>query len=319
MKSRNIKNNDPIQLQQKIIYFKAELAKYKDKVNKYQNIYLIENLEEQNFQLMNEKEELSHQLNNMNKEIKKQTSEYKERVHLHEIQRKTYVTSIDNLQKTQADLQQMNKHLTEVIKVLKDEIDSVKYNCQKQFSILHKQNQKNIPNIDQIENMLTGFFQESYKQVNSKIEDLDKSINQNTRSNIESQHLMKEIEHKNKTIEKLQDDILNMKKQNEKYKNDITLLEEGLSQKNDIQTNIDSSPSTGTSSIDSETLFQLDHQIKELVGQSLDYEEKLDSKLIVINALEDKLDQLTAEINDINNTKKAALLSNDEQQISSEE
>ena len=303
--SGNIKNNDPIQLQQTIIYYRAELAKYKDKVKKYQDSFdysLIEKLEQENFHLTNEKVELSHELYKLNKEIEKRTSDYKERIHLHEMQRKTYMISINNLQKTKTDLRLTNKQLTEVIKVLKEELNTDKYRNQKhdrQVSSLHQKIAEYKPTIEQLEYKLVDLFQEANNQVHSQIGKLDTSIKNRTQFEKERQQLMKEIEGKDKTIGKLQHEILDLKGQNEKYKDDITILEKSLSQKNDIQAGIDSFSSTSTPTIDSKTLVQLDHQIKEVLGKSLEYEEKLDAKLIVINDLEHKLDQLTIAIDNI--------------------
>ena len=75
------------------------------------------------------------------------------------------------------------------------------------------------------------------------------------------------------------------------------MLEIKLNQKNDSQAGMDYHSSTPT--IDTETLIHLDHQIKEVVAKTLDYEEKLDAKLLVVNNLEQKLDQLTDEIDGI--------------------
>jgi len=113
------------------------------------------------------------------------------------------------------------------------------------------------------------------------------------------QRLQIELEEKNNTIGKLQHEISNLKEQNEKHTEAIAIVEKNLNQKNDSQVGIDLIPSTSTPTIDTETLMELDHQIKELLVKSLDYEEKLDAKLLIINTLENKLDQLTVEIDDI--------------------
>ena len=89
---------------------------------------------------------------------------------------------------------------------------------------------------------------------------------------------------------------MDFKGQIKKHTEPIVIVEKNLNQKNDSQTGIESLSSTTTPTIDTETLMQLDHQIKEILAKSLDYEEKLDAKFFVINTLEKKLDMLTVEI-----------------------
>ncbi len=87
--SENIKNNDPLQLQQMIIFLKAELAKYKYEVKKYQDSYhysVVENLEQENIQLTNEKNELAEELVKLNQEFEKRASDYKGPVQLQGMQ-----------------------------------------------------------------------------------------------------------------------------------------------------------------------------------------------------------------------------------------
>ena len=94
------------------------------------------------------------------------------------------------------------------------------------------------------------------------------------------QHFIREIEEKNNKIEELQREIAESKEQKE-----MPVV------------------STPTVEFDptstSETLLLLERQIKEVLAKSLDYEVKLDAKLDVLNAMENKLDQLTGEIDDI--------------------
>jgi len=298
----NIKNNDPIQLQQTIIYFKAELAKYKGKVEKYKNNFdhsLIEKLEHENVHLTNEKAELSLEVYKLNKELERQTSDFKERIHLHEVRIKTSMNSINNLQKTKTDLRQMNKQLTEVIKTLKDGLNSDKYRNKKhdrQVFSLHQKIAEYKTTIEQHDNKLVELFQEANKKVYLKIEKLDISINDRIQYEEDRQYMIKELEEKDKALEKIQHEIMDLTEQNEKHKDDITRLEKTLSEKND---GIGLFSSSSTPTIDSDMLLQLENQIKDVLGQSLDYEEKLAAKLIVINSLEHKLDQLTLEIDDI--------------------
>ena len=127
---RDIKNNDPIQLHQRIIYYKAELAKYKYIAEKYEDTdhySLTEKLEQENIQLKKEKEELSYEVGKLTSEIEKQIREYNERIYLHKIQKDTYMTTIKQLKKTKTDLLQMNSQLTEVINVLQARFNTENY------------------------------------------------------------------------------------------------------------------------------------------------------------------------------------------------
>ncbi len=164
---------------------------------------------------------------------------------------------------------------------------------------IEEQNLTNKTTIAQLENKLVDLIQEENKQVHSQLEKLDIANKERIQSEKVRQRLLIELEEKNNTIGKLQHEIADLKEQNEKHSEAFTMLEKNLNQKNDSQAGIDSFSSTTTPTIDTETLIQLDHQIKEIVAKSLDYEEKLDAKLLVVNTLEEKLDQLTDEIDGI--------------------
>ena len=160
-------------------------------------------------------------------------------------------------------------------------------------------NLKNKTTIEQLENKLVDLIQEENKQVHSHLKKLDIANKERTQSEKVRQRLLLELEEKNNTIGKLQHEISNLKQQNEKHSDAIAEVEKKLNQKNDSQAGIDSFSSISTPTIDPETLIQLDHQIKEVVAKSLDYEEKLDAKLLIVHSLEHKIDQLTVEIEDI--------------------
>lgn len=297
-----IKNNDPLQLQQMIIFLKAELAKYKYEVKKYQDSYhysLAEKLEQENIQLTNEKNELSKELYKLNQDFERQSSDYKKYVQLAGLKGKRYITSIDTVWKTKTDLQPINKQLTEVIKKLKDGVNTNQYWYRKhdrQVSSFHKKLADNKTTIEQLEFKLVDIIYATNKQVHSQIEKLDSTNKERSQVEEIRQHLLKDIEEKNNTIGKLQHEIVELKEQNKKQNDAVRIREENVNQKNDLQAGIDSLTSKSTPTIDTETLMQLDRQIKELLVKSLDYEEKFDAKLLIINDLEHKLNQLTVEI-----------------------
>lgn len=296
MNSDNIKINDPLQLQQMIIFLKAELVKYQSEVKKYHTGFhysVIEKLEQENEQLTDEKNELSEELYRLNKELIKRTIDYQEQIHLHEMQNKEYSTSIDVLQKTKTDLQTTNQQLTTAIKKLKDGFNANQYKSRKndrQVSALHRKLTDSKMTIEQLEPKLVDLIQDAHKQLVSQIEKLDTTKQERDQSDNVKQHLLQEIAEKNNTIEKIQLELSELKEQNGKL-----IADNKPSPKNDIPPAI----APFSSTIDSKTLTQLDHQIKKLLVQSVDYEKELDAKLLVLHALDHELSQLSAEIDTI--------------------
>jgi hypothetical protein len=286
--SENLKNNDPLQLQQIIIFLKAELGKYKGEVNKYKEsdyYSLAEKFKQENVQLIKEKNELSEQLVKLNEEFERRTSDYEEGIHLHEIQIRKYINSIDTLRKTRTDLGSMNEQFTVVINKLNDSI--------------HRQTAVNKTTMGQLEYRLVNLIQEAINLTSSQIEKVDITNKERLHSEKVRQHLLNEIEEKNNTIRKLQLEVTDLKERNEKHNEDMPIVEKNLDKKNNIQADCDILSSSTTPTIDFETLMQLELQIKEILGQSLNYKEKLEAKLLVMDALELKLDRLTVEIDEI--------------------
>ncbi|MER2060731.1 MAG: hypothetical protein ABTA16_18095, partial [Niallia sp.] len=241
MNSEKIKNNDPLQLQQMIIFLKAELAKYKSEVKKYQDSYhysVVENLELENIQLTKEKKDLAEELVKLNQEFEKRASDYKVPFQLQGIQGKRYITSIDTFQKTKTDLLPISKQLTEVINKLKDgaNIDQQRYKKHdRQVTSLHKKLANNKTTIEQLEYTLVDFIQETNKQINSKLEKLGIAKKERNQSEKVKQRLLIELEEKNNTIGKLQHEISNLKEQNEKQTEAIAIEEKSLNYKTTIE------------------------------------------------------------------------------------
>ncbi|MEK4405111.1 hypothetical protein MKZ26_12005 [Sporosarcina sp. FSL K6-6792] len=241
MNSENVKNNDPLQLQQIIIFLKAELAKYKYEVKKYQDSYhysLVENLEQENIQLTNEKKELAEELVKLNQEFEKRAIDYKGSVQLQGLQGKRYITSIDSFQKTKTDLLPISKQLTEVINKLKDGANTDQHRYKKhdrQVTSLHKKLANNKTTIEQLEYKLGDLIQEKNKQVHSQLEKLDIANKERTQSEKVRQRLLIELEEKNTTIGKLQHEIVNLKEQHEKHIDAIAIEEKNLTNKTTIE------------------------------------------------------------------------------------
>ncbi|NYF26356.1 hypothetical protein [Sporosarcina sp. JAI121] len=241
MNSEKIKNNDPLQLQQMIIFLKAELAKYKSEVKKYQDSYhysVVENLELENIQLTKEKKDLAEELVKLNQEFEKRASDYKGPFQLQGIQGKRYITSIDTFQKTKTDLLPISKQLTEVINKLKDGANTDQQRYKKhdrQVTSLHKKLANNKTTIEQLEYTLVDLIQETNKQVHSQLEKLDIANKERTQSEKVKQRLLIELEEKNNTIGKLQHEISNLKEQNEKQTEAIAIGEKSLNYKTTIE------------------------------------------------------------------------------------
>jgi len=238
--SENIKNNDPIQLRQIIIFLKAELARHKYEVKKHQNSYhysVIENLEQENIQLTNEKKELAEELAKLNQEFEKRASDNRGPVQLQGLQEKRYITSIDAFRKTKTDLLPISKQLTEVINKLKDGANTDQHRYKKhdkQVSSLHKKLTNNKTTIDQLENKLGDLIQEANKQIHSQLEKLDIVNKERAQSEKVRQRLLIKLDEKNNTIGKLQHEIMDLKRKIEKYSEAVAIEEQNLTNKTTI-------------------------------------------------------------------------------------
>ncbi|MFA9556945.1 hypothetical protein ACERII_06565 [Evansella sp. AB-rgal1] len=75
-----MKSVDSLQLQQKIIYYKAELAKYQNKVSMYENDYhysQLKQLKEENLELLKEKSALQQEINTIHEHYQKEIENIK--------------------------------------------------------------------------------------------------------------------------------------------------------------------------------------------------------------------------------------------------
>ncbi|MFJ7934579.1 hypothetical protein [Sporosarcina sp. NPDC096371] len=266
--NRNV--SDSLQLQQMNIFLRAELARHKHALKKYQDGYqhsVIKKLEQENNQLINEKEDLAGELYRLNKELVKRSSEHKEQVHLHNIQQIKQTRSIDSLQKTTEKLWTTNKQLTEENLQLKIKSPPNANNS----SAPPGETAEKSKTLEQFEQKLIQVIQQAEQQLHTKLERLDRTNQKQNQLEKTIRHLLTEIEQKNNTIGTLQHELATLKKKGEQQ--------------------------STTAPIDNDMLMQLDRQIKELLAQSMEFEEKLDAKLIVLSTLEHELDQLTSEIN----------------------
>ena len=216
MNSGNFVSNDPLQLQQMIVFLEEEVEKYQDS----DHSSIIDLLEQDNVQLMHDKNELSKELSVLKKEF----------------------TTNRNSESVRVD------------QSLQNMLDDYKTTFKK------------------LENTLVDLIQEENKQIYYKIEQLEKVIQDNDQAKKVEECLLKELEGKSITIRELRQDLLDLKMKNEPVN------------------------SLNSPVINTETLEQLDNQIKKILTESLEYEKKLNDKLLVLNNFEQKIDQLTLEV-----------------------
>jgi len=259
----NIKNKDPLQLQQIIIFLKCEIEKYKNQVESFKDsdyYSLVENLEEENRQVLTKKNELIKRFENLEKKYEKQMKAHKEILLHNEMQN----TSIEALRKTKEELWTMNKQLTLALEnsLANKESRISKYDFQKA--------------IDQLELRFIDEFNQVTEKMNAQIEKFNLANKERAKSEEVITHLENEIKGKNNTISSLEESLIKEKERSNSLDTELHTL-----------------------TVDAEILKQLDTQIRKLLAQSFEHEENLEAKLKLLNEMEYKLDELSAEINNI--------------------
>lgn len=79
----------------------------------------------------------------------------------------------------------------------------------------------------------------------------------------------------------------------------ITILEQYLRKEKSISNNISTSSAMGKGTIHAETLAKLDEQMNKILVQSIEYEKNLDSKLKMLNRMDEKLEKLEIDIENV--------------------
>ncbi|MFJ8514046.1 hypothetical protein [Lysinibacillus xylanilyticus] len=253
-----VKNNDPVQLQQMIIFLRAELAKFKNEVKRLRDsdyYSLVLRLERENVQLTKQKKDLSMELLKQKREHEKKLKTYYEDIHAREFQRKKQLSSIEGLLKELEELRAENKLIKETLKSTKDEFLSVKSDVH--YKAL----------VDGLENKLNVFTRDINQQMKTIVEAIERSRVEQTNSDNLNKHIAEEIEGKSTEIEKLSD----------VKKHSFSL--------------------SGKTMMNPEALLNLDVQVNKVLAQSIDFEKQLNHKLRVLDDLEHKLNELTIEIN----------------------
>ncbi|WP_285400014.1 hypothetical protein [Lysinibacillus sp. fls2-241-R2A-57] len=253
-----IKNNDPIQLQQMIIFLRAELAKYKNEVKRLRDsdyYSFVLRLERENVQLTNQKKALSMELLKLKRDYEKDTQAYNDDIQTREIHKKKQLSSIETLLKEIEELRAENK----LLKDTKVELLSVNTDFNYKTDIAG------------LENKLSDFTKEISQRMETMVEVIEKSRLEQADSVNLHKYLTKTIEEKSSEIEKLSQQLADEKKQISSW--------------------------NGKTMINPEVLIQLDAQVNKVLAQSVDFEGQLDHKLRILDDMEQKLNELAIEIN----------------------
>jgi len=207
-----VKNNDPIQLQQMIIFLRAELAQYKNEVKRLRDsdyYALVLRLERENVQLIRHKKDLSMELLKLKRDFDKELQAYDEEIQKREAQRKKQIASIEALLKELAELRVENKSLMDKIQASKEaSIDP---------------NERSI--VEGIDKKLSDYTTLASKQMENIIETLEKHHREKVESDSLHRHLLSELEMKNLDIERLSNEIVALKKQS---KDSSTSMKQGV-------------------------------------------------------------------------------------------
>ncbi len=204
MESEVVKNNDPIQLQQMIIFLRAELAKYKNEVKRLRDsdyYELILRLERENVHLTKLKKDLSIELLKLTRDYEKERQAYHEDIQRRELQRKKQITSIESLLKELAELRADNKVLKESIKEANKKLLSLKKEVS--YKVV----------MEGVDKKLSDFTIATGRQIESIIQAIEKSSMEQAHSDSLYQHLVQELTQKNQEIEKLSNKIVDAQKQ----------------------------------------------------------------------------------------------------------
>ncbi|MEK4424791.1 hypothetical protein [Solibacillus sp. FSL K6-1523] len=275
MDNESVNMNDTFQMQQLIIFLKAELAKYKNEVTKHQEsdyYSLVVRLDEENSQLQNQNKEYSIEILKLKKEFENKTKNHNEIMYTQELQRLKQIAAIENLLKEKEELRALNKQLLDELKTVQDELGTKKEST----NFISEVNFNAV--IENLEQKLFHFTEETGKKMTAAIKNLERVQKEENESNQINTYLMKENEEKSEEITKLQNEINSLKQQNANPQQSESSLRNGKYAKN------------------THLLAYLDAQMKKMLEQSIDFEEQLDVKLRILNELEQKLNQLTDEI-----------------------
>ncbi|WP_342550618.1 hypothetical protein MKX57_22320 [Lysinibacillus sp. FSL M8-0216] len=194
-----VKNNDPLQLQQMIIFLRAELAKYKNEVKRLRDsdyYALVLRLERENIQLTRLRKDLSMELLKLKRDFDKELEAYDEELQKRELQRKKQIASIESLLKELSEQRAENKLLKENIDV---SIEETNYKSM----------------MEALDKRLNDFTIVTGGQMERILETIEQSYRNKVETDSLYEQLVKELETKNLEIEKLTNEIKGYKNQSD--------------------------------------------------------------------------------------------------------
>lgn len=192
MDNQSVKNNDPIQLQQMIIFLRAELAKYKNEINRLRDsdyYSLVLRLERENVRLTRQNKELSMDRMKLKRTFEKESKAYEEDRQKREIQRQKHIASIELLLKEIERLRTENKQL--------------QYTSKQAHQDIAVDDKRAIENL---ELQLSTFTKELNAKVNSIMDTLQRDDTNNVYDN-----LVKELAERNDEIHRLSIELMEIK------------------------------------------------------------------------------------------------------------
>ena len=263
MNMEYIKNNDPIQLQQMIIFLKAELDKNEQKVQAYENSYhhsVLDSLEQENEQLIKEKKELKQKLREAQKK--------KDRLHA------------QTLFNTKNAWFPLYKQFSKIEKQIQEKTlsqDQNRGNLEQEIVFIQKEFVEYKAILEQIEVKIIDYIQKLTQQVHTEIKNVSFSNEEHFQLKKNEQKLREKLAKQKSEIVQLQNKIRQLEE--EKRRNAVHV--------NDEQ------------AFTTELLFQIEQQIKKIAAKSVAYENDLEDKLALIHILELKLAQLSKKIQDM--------------------
>lgn len=263
MNMEYIKNNDPIQLQQMIIFLKAELDKNEQKVQAYENSYhhsVLDSLEQENEQLIKEKKELKQKLREAQKK--------KDRLHA------------QTLFNTKNAWFPLYKQFSKIEKQIQEKTlsqDQNRGNLEQEIVFIQKEFVEYKAILEQIEVKIINYIQKLTQQVHTEIKNVSFSNEEHFQLKKNEQKLREKLAKQKSEIVQLQNKIRQLEE--EKRRNAVHV--------NDEQ------------AFTTELLFQIEQQIKKIAAKSVAYENDLEDKLALIHILELKLAQLSKKIQDM--------------------
>ncbi|ARI78517.1 coiled-coil domain-containing protein [Halobacillus mangrovi] len=320
---------DPIQLQQRVIYYKAELDKYKKKVQDYQDNYhysQLEQLKNENQQLLKEREDEEEKSRIENRDLTKRVEGLEQQVSVYEEQEARLKEELSALDKDYERLQLENNELSQIkeryegeLKVNQERLQELRnnlaflqdsyMNVQRKFKAEQKLKQEAVETADEYLKALEIEREEAEKkQIANKREieeyqGLLEAWEEKEKGLVESLESLK-LEHYNlkqekaREIKELYAQKENLEEQNHRMNVTIKALHNDIQSLQETNKNLENQLAEGDEE-ENKLLEQLDEKVKRLLGESLEYEEEMDSKIELIHSLEDKLKVLSEEIEEM--------------------